>query len=185
MRNTARRDLPWRLSQQPSGVSLCATCILMVSFSATSMKRARIGPGRPGIRFGLRRRRPRNACSSKSLALVMSAHWLTLEWKTRNSHARSRRLERFRSNRLRSCGDRVCNIATRVRVRSQRYVRAQHRVRSRAVTAASRLLGMQHDLGIAFNALVELLIRLRRLLQRRLVRDDETGLGAARDDHIA
>src|SRR5690606_31527017 len=44
--------------------------------------------------------------------------------------------------------------------------------------------GVQHHLGVALDALVELAVRLRGLAQGELVGDHEAGLGPAGDDHV-
>ena len=44
---------------------------------------------------------------------------------------------------------------------------------------------MNQHLGVAINPLVELLVRLRRIVDVDVVTDDEAGLGAAGDDQVA
>src|SRR5690606_10694770 len=49
----------------------------------------------------------------------------------------------------------------------------------------SGLLRLEHYLRVALDPLVELLVGLRRLLERHPVADDEARLGAAGDDQVA
>lgn len=44
---------------------------------------------------------------------------------------------------------------------------------------------MNQHLGVAMDALIELLVRLRGVVDVDVVTDDEAGLGAARDDQVA
>lgn len=44
---------------------------------------------------------------------------------------------------------------------------------------------MNQHLGVAIDALIELLVRLRRVVDVDVVADDEAGLGAAGDDQVA
>src|SRR6478752_6516676 len=45
--------------------------------------------------------------------------------------------------------------------------------------------GVQNDLGVALDALIELFVCMRRLLQRDLVRYDEACLGSSGNDQFA